>query len=115
MNASDVIRMRLGQATLTGYGNDLRKTFGPVSTTQNGGTTYGLTPCADASGCCSLFDCSGANGQFRYLQTVYPTYQFMDQVYVGLRSEGCIPPSVTLMQKQSTVVCPQFTMTYPLR
>jgi hypothetical protein len=114
MNASDVIRMRLGQATLTGYGNDLRRTFGPVTTTGNT-IRYGLTPCADASGCCSLFDCSGADGQFRYLQTTYPTYQFMDQVYVGLRTEGCIPPSVTLMQKQTTAVCPQFTMTYPLR
>lgn len=115
MDAGDITRIQLGQATLIGYSNDLRKMYGPVSITQNGGMTYGLTSCADASGCCSLFDCSGANGQFRYLQTVYPTYQFMDQVYVGLRSEGCIPPSVTLMQKQNTAVCPLFTLTYPLR
>jgi hypothetical protein len=133
MNASDVIRMRQAQATLQGYGNVLRKQYGPYVTTGGGGTRFGLTDCSGCSDGCvsSLFDCSGANGNFRYLNTNFPSYQFADLVYSGLAGDSVLQEGTsvaitstagncgtgvktTLMQRQNPVICPQFELEQPL-
>jgi hypothetical protein len=134
MNASDVIRMQQAQTTLQGYGNQLRKQYGPFVPAAGGGTQFGLGDCSACSDSCvsSLFDCSGANGNFRYLNTNFPSYQFADLVYAGLTgdsvlqmgssvaitttagSECGLGVKTTLMKRQSPAICPQFELTYPL-
>lgn len=133
MNASDVIRMRQAQATLQGFGNVLRKQYGPFTTAAGGGTQFGLSDCSACTDECvsSLYDCSGANGNFRYLNVNFPSYQYADLVYSGLLGNsvlqegtpveigtnvGAACPAVrtTLMTKQSAAICPQFELVYPL-
>lgn len=133
MNASDVIRMRQAQATLQGFGNQLRKQYGPFVTTAGGGTQFGLGDCSACTDACtsSLFDCSGANGNFRYLNTNFPSYQYADLVYAGLAGDSVLQEGssvaitttagecgtavkTTLMKRQNPAICPQFELTYPL-
>jgi hypothetical protein len=133
MNASDVTRMRQAQTALQGYGNVLRKQYGPFTTAAGGGTQFGLADCSACTDGCvsSLYDCSGANGKFRYLNVNFPSYQYADLVYSGLlgtsvlqegtpveigSTAGTSCPSVrtTLMETQSPAICPQFELTYPL-
>lgn len=133
MNASDVIRMRQAQATLQGFGNVLRKQYGPFTPAAGGGTQFGLGDCSACTDGCvsSLYDCSGANGNFRYLNVNFPSYQYADLVYSGLLGtsvlqEGtpvgigtnaeaaCPAVRTTLMTKQNAAICPQFELVYPL-
>jgi hypothetical protein len=103
MDASDIIRMTLGRATLNGYNVLLQKN--------------GQRPVAyDASNCCGFYDAS--NNTFDTVPNNYPpnypSYQFQYYVDQGLRANGCVPTQTMVMQTQSTNVCPATEYVVPL-
>jgi hypothetical protein len=101
MDASDITRMRLGQATLNGYN---------VLLVKNGQNL------SDPSNCCGLYDAS--NNTFNTVPNNYPpnypSYQFQYYVDQGLRANGCVPTQTMVMQTQSTNVCPAVEYVVPL-
>ena len=104
MDASDITRRILGQATLKGY-NTLLQKYGESL------RNY------DASDvCCGFYDAS--NNTFNTVPNLYPpnfpSYEFRDQVYKGLQANGCVPTNTVISTKQAAVVCPPVVYTVPL-
>jgi len=106
MNASDITRQVLAQATLTGFNTLLMKEGQPKA-------YYDLS-----GGCAGFFDVSScsfqpnprANGPSLIK---YPTYAFRQLVQEGLLDTNVITSNVLTMTKQPTVICPDVVFIYP--
>jgi len=103
MDARDMTRRRLSQATLAGLNMTLLQAG---------------TPKADFSGnSCGFYrasTCSWDLSGGRVLAPVYPTYDLKALVDNGLLINGCVPSGQVTMSVQTPYVCPDVVYTIPL-
>jgi hypothetical protein len=103
MDARDMTRRRLSQATLAGLNMTLLKTGTPAA--DFSGSSCGFY---NASTC--AWDLSGG----LVLAPVYPTYELKALVDNGLLINGCVPSGQVTMSVQPPYVCPDVVYTIPL-
>jgi hypothetical protein len=106
MNASDITRQVLAQATLTGFNTILMKGGQPKS-------DYDLS-----GGCAGFFDVSSCaflpNPRTNAPSLIkYPTYAFRQLVQEGLVDTNVITSNVLTMTKQAPAIYPDVVFIYP--
>ena len=104
MDASDITRQILAQATLKGYNTLLLKEGQPRA-------NYDLS-----NNCCGFYDPSSCSWDVMtniYIPA-YPSYELRNLVNQGLVANTCIPTSTVSITKQSAVICPPLVYTVPL-
>ena len=106
MNASDITRQVLAQATLKGFNTLLMKEGQPKS-------DYDLS-----GGCAGFYDISSCaflpNPRTSAPSLIkYPTYAYRQLVQEGLLDTNVITSNVVVMTVQKPVICPDVVFYYP--